>query len=119
MPHQTPDSSKATAQNQATEPTQPNDQAREQHVAVRPEPSSYAAHDVADSTLAPPAAGEVGDFADEGDALDPELMEAGFQQGRTNNNEPDQTDRVRGQGPKTREANKRMVRSGSADQGTH
>ena len=73
MPHQNVDAGKATAQNAATDPVAPNDQAREAHASVRPEPRSYAAPDVADSTLAPPAAGEVADYMDEGDALEGEL----------------------------------------------
>jgi len=73
MPHQNVEAGKATAQNAATDPVQPNDQAREQHASANPEPRTYAAADVKDSTLAPPAAGEVPDYMDEGDALDGEL----------------------------------------------
>ena len=69
MPHQNVTSSRATQQYAATSSGQPNDQAREQNVSVHPEPRSYAASDVMDSTLAPPAAGEVADYMDEGDAL--------------------------------------------------
>lgn len=113
MPHQTPHSPSATAQNAATDRQQPNDQAREQHRSVRPDPHSYAAPDVADATLAPPAAGEVGDYADEGEALGVD----GGQQGRDHTNRPHRTEALRGQGRLTRELNRRQVKSGSPDQG--
>ena len=74
MPHQNVDAGKATAQNAATDPIAPNDQARGQHASARPEPRSYAAEDVKDATLAPPAAGEVADYMDEGEALEGELQ---------------------------------------------
>ena len=64
MPHGNTSTTKATAQNAATPEQQPNDDARGQHVTVHPEPSTYAASDVRDSTLAAPAAGEMGDYAD-------------------------------------------------------
>jgi hypothetical protein len=111
MPHQTPDASKATAQNAATEPQPPNDQARGQE--RRPEPRSYAAKAAKDSALAPPAAGEVGDYADEGEALGGD----GGQQGRDHTNRPHRTEALRGQGRLTRELNRRQVKSGSPDQG--
>jgi hypothetical protein len=72
MPHQNVDAGKATAQNAATDPTGPNDQARGQHASAHAEPRSYAARDVEDATLAPPASGEVADYMDEGDALEGE-----------------------------------------------
>ena len=65
--------------------------------------------------LAAPAAGEVADYMDEGEALGDD----GVQQGSTHNNRPVRTEAARGQGPKTREANREMTRSGSSDQGTH
>lgn len=111
MPHQSPQSSKATAQNAATEPHVPNDQAREQHQSVRPEPRSYAAPDVADATVAPPAAGEIGDYYDEGDALG----DAGVQYGQTHTRRPVKTEADRGQGQKTRAANKQIAKTGRAD----
>ena len=111
MPHQNPQSSKATAQNSATEPPAPNDQAREQHVSVRPEPRSYVAPDVADASLAPPAAGEVADYMDEGDALAADDV----QQGGNHANRPARTEAARGQGPKTRAGNRRIAKSGRAD----
>jgi hypothetical protein len=110
MPHQTPDSSKATSQNSATEPTMPSD-GREPRDQVRDEPRSYVAADSRDASLAPPAAGEIGDFADEGDALGADDV----QLGGTNTRRPEVTEVHRGQGPKTREANKRIVRGGSPD----
>lgn len=113
MPHQNTDSSKATAQNSATPSSPPNDQARGQHATVHPEPRAYAAPDLADSSLAPPAAGETADYADEGEALGDD----GLQQGATNANRPRKTEFDMGQGPKTRAANQRIVRSGSADRG--
>lgn len=108
MPHQSPQSSKATAQNAATDPTAPNDQAREQHRSVRPEPRAYAAPDVTNSTVAGPAAGELGDYADEGDALgDP-----GLQQGRDHTRRPERTEAMHGQGRKTRRANAQIFKGG-------
>ena len=101
MPHQNTTSSKATSQNAVNDPIAPNDQAREQNRSVRPEPRSYAAHDVADSTLAGPAAGEVADYADEGEAMGM----AGQQQGRNHTTRPIRTEAHKGQGKKTRQAN--------------
>jgi hypothetical protein len=111
MPHQNVDSSKATAQNAATDPVGPGDQTAAGGEARRPEPSSYAAPDVADSTLAPPAAGEIADFMDEGDPLDADDV----QLGGTNRNRPRNTDIDSGQGPKTRAANQQRLKTGSAD----
>ena len=117
MPHGNVESEDATAQNAATPPQAPNDkapndQARSEHATVRPDPSSYAAPDVRDATLAAPAAGEVGDYADLSDPS------GGMAQGgdRTNRDAHAHQDE---QGPKTREANRRMAASGSPDQGTH
>ena len=56
--------------------------------------------------MAPPAAGEVADYMDEGDALGDD----GLQQGRTNANRPMRTEAKDGQGPKTRAANQRIVK---------
>jgi hypothetical protein len=106
MPHQNVDSSKATEQNSATGSGAPNDEGREQNRAVHREPRSYAAPNVADSSLAPPAAGEVADYMDEGDALGDD----GVQQGSTHANRPVRTEADRGQGPKTRKANRRIVK---------
>ena len=107
MPHQNTQSSKATAQNAATDPIAPNDQAREQNVSVRTEPRSYVAPDVADASLAPPAAGEVADFMDEGDALSPADLEAGgLQQGGTNTRRPVPTEAGHQRGAKTRAADR-------------
>lgn len=111
MAHQNTDSQKATAQNAATEPQMPGDQPR----SHRPEPSAYVAPSSKDATLAGPAAGEVGDYADDGDELDDSLGE--IQQGgnRVDRNLHAHDDE---QGPKTRAANRAMAKSGSADQGT-
>ena len=111
MPHQNPGSSKATAQNAVTDPSAPNDQAREQHRSVRPDPRNYVAADVADASLAPPAAGEVADYMDEGDALGDE----GMQLGRDRTARPGRTEAARGQGRKTIEGNRERARSGGAD----
>lgn len=100
MPHQNTSSSNATAQNAATDPAAPRDQVPEQDRSR--EPRSYAASDLADSTLAPPAAGEVSDDMDEGGPLDAE----GIQQGSNHANRPDRTEAANGQGPKTRAANR-------------
>ena len=112
MRHGHTDSTQATAQNAATEPEAPNDQARDQHVTAHADPSSYAATDVRDSTVAGPAAGELGDYAD----LDE--PSGGMAQGRTHGNREAHA-RDPEQGPKTRAANKAMAGSGSPDQGTH
>ena len=111
MPHQNPDSSKATAQNAATDSAAPNDQAREEHAGLRSEPRSYTAPDVADASLAPPAAGEIGDYADEGEALG----DAGRQQGRNHAARPERTEAAQGQGRKTLEGNRQRARSGTAE----
>jgi hypothetical protein len=105
MPHANTTSSKATAQNAATDRISPNDQAREQHRGVRPEPRSYVAAKVEDASLAPPAAGEIADFMDEGEALGAE----GLQQGRNHGRRPAPTEAARGQGPKTRASNRRRM----------
>lgn len=108
MPHQRPQSSKATAQNAATEPRVPNDQAREEHRSVHPEPRSYAAPDVADSTVTGPAATELGEYADEGEALgDPDM-----QQGSNHTRRPYRAEAMRSQGPKTRRANASIAKGG-------
>ncbi len=77
----------------------------------RPEPSAYAAPDYRDATLAPPASGEVTEFFDEGEPS------GGMHQGADRTRRPEHD--TRHQGPKTREANVRMTRSGSPDQGSH
>ncbi len=105
MPHQTPHSPSATAQNAATDRQPPNDQARGQHRTVHPDARSYAAPDVADATLAGPAAGEIGDYADEGD---PSM---GAQQGETRTRVPEKTS-LRGHGRKTLEAQRDPTRRG-------
>lgn len=110
MPHQNVNSSKATAQNAAVPSPEPNDKGREQNAGVRPEPASYAAGDYRDATLAAPAAGEVADYMDEGDPLDGEAV----QQGATNTLRDRNTDAASGQGPKTRAANRRIVKTGQA-----
>ena len=111
MPHQNVESAKATAQNAATDPVGPGDQTEAGGEARRPEPRTYAAPDVADSTLAPPAAGEVADYMDEGDALGADDV----QLGGTNRNRPRNTEIDSGQGPKTRAGNQQRLRTGSAD----
>ncbi|HZW14718.1 MAG TPA: hypothetical protein VFF66_00540 [Brevundimonas sp.] len=111
MPHQNVDSAKGTAQNAATDPVGPGDQTRAGGEALRPEPRSYAAPDVNESSLAPPAAGEVADYMDEGDPIGADDV----QQGATNANRPERTEKLLGQGPKTRAGNRNRVKSGSAD----
>lgn len=107
MPHQNTDSSKGAAQNAATDSGMPNDQAREQARAVRAEPRSYAAPDVGDASLAPPAAGETADYMDEGEALAAD----GLQQGATHANRPGRTEADRGQGRLTRQAQRDRLKS--------
>ena len=111
MPHQNVHSSKATAQNAVTDPVGPGDETQAGGEKLRPEPRSYAAPEVSDSSLAPPAAGEVADYMDEGDPIGADDV----QQGATNANRPERTEKLRGQGPKTRAGNRNRVKSGSAD----
>ena len=106
MPHQNVDAGKATAQNAATDPIAPNDQARGQHASARPEPRSYAAEDVKDATLAPPAAGEVADYMDEGEALEGELHS-----GATRTNIPAHSRNDGHHGPKTTKALREQLKS--------
>jgi hypothetical protein len=111
MPHQTPHAPNATAQNAATEPQPPNDQARGQNRAVHPEARSYAAKDWEDASLATPAAGEVGDYADEG------APSGGAQQGSDRRNIPEKNAQ-QSQGAKTQAEQRRLMDTGSPDQGT-
>ncbi|MDP3802589.1 hypothetical protein [Brevundimonas sp.] len=104
MPHQNSASSDAAAQNSATDSGSPRNIPTDQD--LRPEPTSYAAREGDMSSVAPPAAGEVADYQDEGEALEGEPV----QQGATNTNRPDRTEALDGQGPKTRAANKDIVR---------
>jgi hypothetical protein len=110
MPHQNVESSVAAAQNAATDPSSKN-QKPDGDAPGRSEPRSYAAPDVSDSTLAPPAAGEVGDFMDEGDALGADDV----QTGGDNRNRPHRTEVMDQQGPKTIEGNQQRLKTGSAD----
>lgn len=111
MPHQNTTSPRATAQNSVVGYTPGNDQARDEHATVHPEPRTYAGASVSDSSLAPPAAGEMAEYDDEGEALNM----AGGQQGRNHANRPMKTEAERGQGPKTRKANRRIVKTGEAN----
>ena len=111
MPHQNVDAAEATAQNAATDKTAPNDPGREQNAAAKPEPASYAAADWTDASLAPPAAGEVSDYMDEGDAVATDDM----QQGSTNRNRPQNTEVAIERGAKTRDGDQSIRESGSAD----
>lgn len=104
MPHQNTSSSNATAQNAAADPQAPRDTPLAQD--RRPEPRAYAAPDVQDASLAPPAAGEVADFQDDGDDLGGEAV----QQGATHSNRPGRTEALDQQGPKTQAANRDIVR---------
>ena len=114
MPQQNVPSPKAAEQNAVTPSRESGDQPQAE-LDLQPEARSYAAADYADATLAAPAAGEVAQYMDEGEALG----DAGAQQGSTHNNRPVRTEAARGQGPKTLAANRRMASSGSPDQGTH
>jgi hypothetical protein len=97
MAHQNTSSSTATAQNAATNPGAPND-----HAHGRGEPKSYVAEDVADASVAAPAAGEIADAMDEGDALDADDV----QQGSARADRPGGEAENAGQGPKTLDANR-------------
>lgn len=106
MPHQNVQSGTATAQNAATDPRQPNDRAVEEHASIRPAPDAYAAPDVKDATVAPPAAGEMADYMDEGDPLDGDE----FHTGRTRTNVAAHSRNVDQQGPKTVQANRQRLK---------
>lgn len=114
MPHQNVQSPKGTAQNAVEPSREPGDQPQGE-LDLRPEARSYAAASYTDASLAAPAAGEVAEYMDEGDALGDD----GVQQGSTHNNRPVRTEADRGQGQKTVKANRAAARSGSSDQGTH
>lgn len=109
MPHQNVDSSTATAQNAATDPAAPAGQAG--NAQARSEPRSYAASEAAESSLAPPAAGEIADYMDEGDALAADDV----QSGGNHRNRPERTEAMSDQGPKTIAGNRERLKSGSAD----
>jgi len=106
MPHQNVQSGTATAQNAATDPRQPNDRAVEEHASIRPAPDAYAAPDVKDATVAPPAAGEMADYMDEGDPLDGDE----FHTGRTRTNVAAHSRNIDQQGPKTVQANRQRLK---------
>jgi hypothetical protein len=108
MPHQNVNSSDATSQNAATDPIPPNDQGRGQNASAHAEPRTYAAGDVDDSTLAPPAAGETAEYMDEGEALAADDV----QSGGNHANRPERTEAAMGQGPKTREGNRNILKGG-------
>ena len=74
MPHQNVDAGKATAQNAVTDPVEASDRPDDDRDDAAIEPNTYAAADVGDATLAPPAAGEVADAMDEGEAMEGELQ---------------------------------------------
>lgn len=106
MPHQNVQSGTATAQNAATDPRQPNDRAVEEHASIRPAPDAYAAPDVKDATVAPPGAGEMADYMDEGDPLDGDE----FHTGRTRTNVAAHSRNIDQQGPKTVQANRQRLK---------
>ena len=108
MPHQTPHAPNATAQNAATDRPPPTAQARGQNRPVLPEPRSDVARDVEDASLALPAAGEYGDYADEGDPS------FGMQQGGDRTRTPEK-DAARPQGARTQRANRRKFNGAERD----
>lgn len=112
MPHQHPDSADATSQNTVGDRRPPNDKGIGEHAALHPEPRSYTAKDVGDATLAAPAAGEMPEYLDDGEALGDEF--GGAQQGATNTMRDAHSHRP-GQGAKTMKANKRIAKTGRAD----
>lgn len=75
------------------------------HAPGGEEPRSYAAGDWRDASLAPPAAGEVTDFFDEGEPS------GGAQQGRTQTNAASRDVR-RPQGGMTRKRNRQIIAEG-------
>ena len=108
MPHQHPDSADATSQNTVGDRRLPNDKAVGEHRSVRPEPRNYTAPEAAGATVAPPAAGEMPDYLDDGD---PSM---GAQQGATNTNRDAHSHRE-WQGAKTVKANRQMLKTGRAE----
>ena len=106
MAHQNPIAGgKAAAKNAATDPVAPRVQGAHPETPpglAGPEPQTYVAPDARDATLAPPAAGEVGEYADEGDPIE-QLGEV--QMGGDRNNIPNK-DQAFPQGRKTVEANR-------------
>ena len=108
MAHQNTTSSTATRQNAATDPAKQGDQGDGHE--PRQEPRSYAAPDALDASLAPPAAGEIADEMDEGEALAADDM----QQGATNRNRPDRTEKQSPQGPETVAANRERLKGEGA-----
>ena len=103
-------SQKSVGQSRIGERQAPNDVAREDHRSVRPEPRAYTAPDVADATLAAPAAGEIPDYLDEGDAL----ADPGAQQGADRTLREAHSHREF-QGPKTTRANREIVKKGRVE----
>ena len=99
MAHQNTTSSSATAQN-GTDPLAPGDQSRDGKRGS--EPRSYADGTPETSAVAPPAAGELADFADEGEALSADDV----QQGQTHADRADRFERQSPQGSKTVAANR-------------
>ena len=106
MPHQHPDRPDGPSQNDAA----PKDAAREDHRSVRSEPRSYVAPEVVDASLAPPAAGEMPDYLDEGDPL----ADAGAQQGGDRTLREAHAHREF-QGPKTTRANRQIAKTGRVE----
>jgi hypothetical protein len=112
MPHQHTDSPDATSQNSVGQRQTPNDRAGNEHSAVKPEPRSYTAYDYREASLAAPAAGEMPDDLDEGEAIGDEF--GGGQQGVSNTMREAHSHRE-DQGEKTIKANRRIVKNGRAD----
>ena len=110
MPHGNTDSTKATAQNAVTDEEQPNDPGGGQNAAAQPEAKSYVAADYRDASMAAPAAGEMGDYAD----LDE--PSGGMAQGRTHTNREAHA-QDQGQGAKTVAANRDANGEGPSDRG--
>jgi hypothetical protein len=109
MAPQNPLASKAASKNAATDPVAPRVPGAHPETPpgpVGPEPQTYVAPDARDATLAPPAAGEMGEYADEGDPIEPELGEV--QMGGDRNNIP-RKDVASPQGRKTMEGNRARV----------
>jgi hypothetical protein len=112
--HQRPIFKKPAAQNAATDPTAPQTAGSNAPRSDRPEPKSYTAPDARDATLAGPASGEVGEYADEGDPIDPRYAEV--QTGGDRNNIASK-DIASPQGRKTVEANRAKLKRGPGTEG--
>jgi hypothetical protein len=105
MPHQNVHTSKATARKGATDEQTGREGGR------RDETRSYAEAELTNTSLAAPAAGEMADYMDEGEALGADDV----QQGANHTNRHVRHEPRTIQGRKTIEGNRQRLKTGSAD----